>query len=698
MEINTMRRKWRIRVGIAAVIVAVLTGFALGQAAKGTEPASKIMDRLESALAKAADYDFGSSRVCLSEIEQIVQIVLNSPGLKESVEKRFIAFLRSDATIAGKQFICRKLSVVGSGASVPELSRMLKSEETYDMALYALTRIPSSRADRVLRERIPKVSGRFRLGLVNALGYRRDSKAVSLLETLIGEDPETTGAALSALGHIATPEAAEVLARVMEEADGPVRIEAMNAYLKYADRLVEDGRIEQALTIYRRFAVPDRVRAAALTGMIHARPGDARKIILETLRGDDSRMKTVALGHLSRCVRIENLKKIAKERNRLESHNQVQLLTALGVRGDRSVLPLVVEAVESEDEAVRVAAVKALAFLGDATTVDLLARLAAGEGVECEAARESLDRIHGEEVDEKIVNMLAGSDPEIRVELLRSMGERVMRSGIDTVLAYTRNSDRRVRVQAVRTAGLIAAPERLPDVIDALVRAESEPERQEGEKAIVAVARNIEDQENQARDILAAMPNVTVPETRASMLHVLGWIGDSNGLPVVRKSLDSDDPVIRKAGIKAMSDWPNSAPMEDLWRVAQAEGQKVDGVLSLRGYIGLVRRDRERPNEEKVGLYRKAFDLAKGLEEKRLVLSALGENRSLAALEMAGTIMDTPDLQPEAEVAVFQVARRIWRDHPGESAGLLEKVVEKTDNEELRAEAEDLIGRIREEM
>src|SRR5207244_1485934 len=119
---------------------------------------------------------------------------------KREIEQKFIAFLKSDATLAGKDFICKQLSVMGSEASVPVLTTLLQDPKTADMARYALERIPGAAVDRALRDALPKSTGKTRIGIVNTLGERRDAAAVGTLRPLaLGSQQADTAAALFAL-------------------------------------------------------------------------------------------------------------------------------------------------------------------------------------------------------------------------------------------------------------------------------------------------------------------------------------------------------------------------------------------------------------------------------------------------------------------------------------------------------------------
>ena len=151
-------------------------------------------------------------------------------------------FLKSDATLAGKDFICKQLSLVGSEASVPVLAGMLADAKTAELGRYALERIPGPAVDRALRESLAKTSGRTRVGVINTLGVRRDAGSVSALRPLaLGSQPAEASAALFALAKIADPAAVAYLSEAQTKTSGPVKAAAAEAYLQAANRLTAAG-------------------------------------------------------------------------------------------------------------------------------------------------------------------------------------------------------------------------------------------------------------------------------------------------------------------------------------------------------------------------------------------------------------------------------------------------------------------------
>ena len=255
--------------------------FALGDYKVDTTPKPIVstgkgpdMAELQGLLQKVKTYDWGQSRLALTEVSEAVKKAHGNKAELAKVEKALLDVLDSDAKRAGKQFICRELSIIGTEQSVPTLTKMLAGEETSDMARYALERIPGSAVDEALRGSLRKARGNARIGIINSLGQRRDKGAVRNLRRILGRTNQDAAiAAAAALGRIADSQAAEALAEAKNKAEGKLLSVVLDAYLKCADQLVADGNKIGALVIYKELqkeGMPKPIRTAALTGMISA--------------------------------------------------------------------------------------------------------------------------------------------------------------------------------------------------------------------------------------------------------------------------------------------------------------------------------------------------------------------------------------------------------------------------------------------
>ncbi|MCJ7777912.1 MAG: hypothetical protein MUP16_06325 [Sedimentisphaerales bacterium] len=116
--------------GLTAALFIVLCFTLVGQASAKTDEPSLILDDL---LGKIATYEFGQSRENLTKLTDIIRESHDSTQVLKQFENRLLEFLRSDATLAGKQFICEQLSIIGTEEAVPTLAAMLTQSATSDM-------------------------------------------------------------------------------------------------------------------------------------------------------------------------------------------------------------------------------------------------------------------------------------------------------------------------------------------------------------------------------------------------------------------------------------------------------------------------------------------------------------------------------------------------------------------------------------
>jgi len=231
------------------------------------------MAELQELLEQVKTYDWGSSRLALTEVSDIIKAAFGSPVKLSEIEKSLIGVLQSDATYAGKQYVCRELSIIGTEQSVPALAKMLTNDEYSDMARYALERMPGQAVDEALRDALAKTSGKTKVGIINTLGERKASSASAALSSLIYDsDKMVSEAAASALGKIGGSAATSALAKAKGETSGKLQLVVLDAYLRCADQLAAQGKKGQASAIYKELSsqeLPQVIRAAAALGRLN---------------------------------------------------------------------------------------------------------------------------------------------------------------------------------------------------------------------------------------------------------------------------------------------------------------------------------------------------------------------------------------------------------------------------------------------
>jgi HEAT repeat protein len=227
---------------------------------------------LNDAFEALKKHDWGTDLGLLSPIEAAVTAAHGNSAAREDLEKLLLAALQSDISLDAKDFVCRMLTQVGGRASAPVLGSLLSNEHQAHMSRYALERIPVPAAGQALRDALPNVSGKLKIGVISSLGNRREAAAVPALSSLLKDQNAVVArAAALALGSIGTPEAARALQEFMPTADA-TKAAVVDAQFACAEALLSDKKHQAALGIYQSLAGDSQsrlVRLAATRGMLN---------------------------------------------------------------------------------------------------------------------------------------------------------------------------------------------------------------------------------------------------------------------------------------------------------------------------------------------------------------------------------------------------------------------------------------------
>jgi HEAT repeat protein len=616
---------------------------------------------LDDVLAQVAKWQSDTSRQPLLTLSEMVVKAQGSVPQTRALEQRFIAFLNSDATLAGKDFICKQLSIMGSEASVPVLTGMLGDPKTAELGRYGLERIPGAAVDRALREALANTSGRTRLGVIDTLGVRRDAGAVSALRPLaLGSQPAEAAAALYALAQIHDRAAIEMLAEAQSKTAGPARYAAAEAYLQAANRLVATGNSQDAIPIYKQLyaaKVPATVQAAALHGLGAAGGPQAGPVLMEALHGSDARLQAVAIGTLMPGSAAQLMAEMPK----LNESAQIRILGLLSERRDAAALPAFTGALKSPSKPVRLAAIEDIGPIGNTSTVPLLAAIAAGDDpAEQAAARASLGRIPGKDVDQAISDAIPGATGKVKRELIRAAGDRGATAAAPAILATARDSDNDVRRESLRALHDVGTANQIPGLVALVVSPAQPDDRTEAVRSLAAVLRRSD--AARIQDVLGAYSSAHDTEARTALMQVMGQSGNPQALAVLRTSLKDPSPEVTRAAIVALGEWPDTTPLPDLFETARTSSDATHQALAFRGAMKLIGvPNPARPPRETVKLLAEAMGLAKQADQKRLVLSLLPRYPVRESLDLAATLVNDPEVSAEAKAAVARLERSVRR-------------------------------------
>jgi hypothetical protein len=122
---------------------------------------------LDAPFAALAAFDWGGDAKTLAPIDAAVVAAHGDASLTAELEKRLAAVLGSAAPQAAKQYACRKLSLIGTAASVPALAALLADKNLSHMARFALERYAAPEATAVLRTALGSVGGDLTIGMLS---------------------------------------------------------------------------------------------------------------------------------------------------------------------------------------------------------------------------------------------------------------------------------------------------------------------------------------------------------------------------------------------------------------------------------------------------------------------------------------------------------------------------------------------------
>lgn len=193
-------------------------------------------------------YEWGVDPKVLEPIDQAIVAAHGDADARRELETKIAAVLGSEAPRAAKDYACRQLRKIGSGASVPALEELLTDDELSHMSRYALESIPAPEAGEALRKALGKTEGELKVGLISSLGVRAEDQSVAPLKSQLDDaDKAVANAAAYALGVIGSKDAFRALV-TGGNADKPV---VHDASLRCAEKLLDSGDKAAAETVYK---------------------------------------------------------------------------------------------------------------------------------------------------------------------------------------------------------------------------------------------------------------------------------------------------------------------------------------------------------------------------------------------------------------------------------------------------------------
>lgn len=598
-----------------------------------------------------------------------------------------------------KAFLIRQLEIMGGDEAVETLAGFLGDESLSGPAARALSSIGTKQAGAALVSSLKRRMGtpKTQRDAINAIGEMPPAQvegAEPLLLTFVAEgtEPGLRMAALYALGHVGSEASLETLADAAEAAHFTMEPSGANeAYIQLLKKLAADGRTETVAK-----AAKNLQKQAAKAGALQSREAaleillslseskEATKLLLSALKDKDRNYRNAALDYASAFADEAAYIEIAKAMMKSKPDVKVDILNWLGreakdkqkhpvlkglmIRFDLPFASVLRDELNTEDFAVRQAAVWTMVKLGDKGFIPTLANLLTDDDKQTVLlAQDALLAFPGNIDDEvaKAIGRASGDAGKIAgIELLAC---RMADSKVNTILAQRENPSPAVRAAVYKALQDVVTAR---DFVEMCGILESEPEGEvpHMQEAVIASVRSMPEAE-QVETVVRRM--YQAGEAKKHLYYpVLASTGQQRALDLIQEGCEGTG-ASREAAVQALLAWPDMRAADFLYDMAQAGG--ADAEKSLQRYVELVSAA-EMTNENKLLRLRKAMDIATTDAVRNLVLQEVQQTGTFLALLYAGEFLESAPVQQAAAQAVMNIALA----HPAYTGQNVRALLERT--------------------
>jgi HEAT repeat protein len=624
-------------------------------------PAGPSLDNgIPQLIAETARYESGQSMQPLRRLEELIRQSAADPGLRRQIETGLTQLLLDRATPEAKQFACQQLATIGTEASLPALDELLKREDGVSLACQVLGTHPSPGASDVLRRALVELRSPARAQIISTLGDRQDTGAVDAITKLVN-DPDITvaTAAVGALGKIATPSAREAIAALRKKSKPELAAPVVEASMNAAEKLSAAGERQAAASIYQDLLSPQQpanVRRGAFEALLQLDEDAGEERILETLRGSDPVLIPVAIAGVRVLRSASASEKFAQALPTLAPQEQVWLIETLATRRDPVSQAAVRNSLCSSNLTVRLAAIEGIGKAGGPSNVEpLVDTLASAKEPQERSAIEKalINASGGAETDRAIVAAFEKSSTTAQSSLISVLAKRGSRLAIPLLLSA---ADREPTASAAFQAlAVLARSEDLPQLLEKMLNLRVPSARAEAEAAVSQALLATPDQSERSKAICAALATAQDSPSRCSLLRVLPVCGNAQALESLQADLGSADPEVRDAAIRSLGEWPDASAWPNLLEVYRHPPRESYRVLALNALIRLADEENAKPSPLLMTRYRALLENARGPEDQKLILGALGGLAHLDALALVQPMISDPEVHAEAELAARKI-------------------------------------------
>lgn len=322
----------------------------------------------------------------------------------------------------------------------------------------------------------------------------------------------------------------------------------------------------------------------------------------------------------------------------------------------------------------KIAMINGLAFRRDGEAVAAIAKLTADkDDAVANAAVHALGDIRTPAAIDAVTGLLKKARPSLQARLveaaLRCAEELVAKGSGEKAVAiyeqlYDKSQPENVRIAGLHGIAAARGTKALPMLFEILSGDDARMQ--------MVAARSIQDiPGEEVTQKLLALLETAKPDTAELIIDVLGQRGPEALEAVGKLAREGKDPAARNTAVLALAQLGDPSATDLLWNIAKTTDNKNHRSVALRGYVKLIR-TQGKPAERLV-LLNNAMKVADGADDRRLILSAMGDIADPKALAPIMSLIDG-DLHAEAFAAAVSVTKRIAGRNQTEALAALDQL------------------------
>jgi hypothetical protein len=302
--------------------------------------------------------------------------------------------------------------------------------------------------------------------------------------------------------------------------------------------------------------------------------------------------------------------------------------------------------------------------------------LTSTSGAEQHAARTALTRMRGDSVLKALAADAKSAEPQTRAALIDTLAVRRATSEMPVFIACSLDDDGRVRSAAMNALGQLAGPDQIATMIPAVLKAQKGGERDAAERNVAAVCARVENSDQRADALIAAV-NGVAPAQRDELLSLVGRVGGKRLIDFVGEIASGADPARRLLAIDALSKWPDASPADKLLEIANKTTDTAEREQAFQGYVKLAATRDGRSDKERLDRMKQAMEAARTPEERSLVINRC---RTAYSVDTLRFVLPYLAQAPFAQIAcetIVEVAhhREVREPHKAEFDKALDQVI-----------------------